>query len=352
MVPAYLSVFWPVMKRSSLIQYFIWFLLAALLLWLSLRAINPAEGQNRWEHLTTAWQRANKGWLWAMALLAMISHLIRAVRWRMLLSATGAPVTVFHAFLSLMVGYLVNLVIPRGGEVSRCLNLYKLNSYPADQSFGTVVAERAIDLICFLLVVILAFLVEFDKLPAFIKTLPVQMPGIPGMWIGLGILLLLFIVAVLLKLLIRQFPSLHNRMKQLWKGFRSGLQSAWVVQKPAIFVMHTLVIWVLYFLMTFTVLMAFDETRSLGWQAILSLFAIGSLAMVLPLPGGTGSYHTLVPAGLSFLYKIPLPDAVAFTFVFHAWQTLIMIAGGVTALLATAWLGDRKKMQNPLPLKS
>ena len=336
------------MKRRSLIQYFIWLTLAILLLWFSLGALAPADGQNRWDYLITAWKRADKGWLWFMALLAMISHLIRAERWRMLLSASGQHVSLYHVFLSLMVGYLVNLVVPRGGEVSRCLNLYKLNAYPADKSFGTVVAERAIDLLCFLIVLVMAFLVEFDKLVAFLKTLPVRMPD---MWLSLGGLLLLFLMAFLLWFLINRIPSLRDKLRKFWAGFLTGLQSARRVQRPGIFFVHTVLIWLLYFLMTFNVLMAFNETRTLGWQAILSLFAIGSLAMVLPMPGGTGSYHTLVPAGLSFLYKIPLPDAVAFTFVFHAWQTLIMIAGGVPALLTTAWLGVRKKFQNPLPLE-
>lgn len=336
------------MKRFSFVQYFVWLGLAMMLLWLSLRALTPSDSQNRWDYLMAAWKRADKGWLWLMALLAMASHLIRAERWRMLLSTSGQHISLYHAFLSLMVGYLVNLVIPRGGEVSRCLNLYKLNAYPADKSFGTVVAERAIDLVCFLLVITLAFFAEFDKLMAFVKTLPVQ---IPDMWLALTGLLLFFFVAVVFWFLMKKIPSLKDKLKRFWKGFLSGLQSAWRVQKPGVFFVHTVLIWLLYFLMTYTVLMAFDETRSLGWQAILSLFAIGSLAMVLPMPGGTGSYHTLVPAGLSFLYHVPLPDAVAFTFVFHAWQTLIMIAGGVAALLTTAWLGNRNKIKNPLPLE-
>jgi uncharacterized protein (TIRG00374 family) len=336
------------MKRSSLIQYFIWLTLALLLLWFSLEALAPADGQNRWNYLLSSWERSDKGWLWLMALLAMASHLIRAERWRMLLHASGQRVSFYHTFLSLMVGYLVNLVIPRGGEVSRCLNLYKLNDYPADKSFGTVVAERAIDLVCFLAVLFLAFLVEFDKLMSFLKTLPVQMPET---WFVLAGLVLFFVAAVVIWFWIRSVPSLQNKVRQLWAGFMSGLRSAWSVKQPGVFILYTILIWLLYFLMTFTVLMAFDETQSLGWQAILNLFAIGSLAMVLPMPGGTGSYHTLVPAGLAFLYKIPLPDAVAFTFVFHAWQTLIMIAGGVPALLSTAWLGMRKKIQNPLPLE-
>jgi len=79
---------------------------------------------------------------------------------------------------------------------------------------------------------------------------------------------------------------------------------------------------------------------------VLSLFAIGSIAMAAPLPGGAGSYHALVPAGLVFLYAIPQSDAVAFTFVFHAWQTLIMIVAGAIALVVTSWIVKKKSVKN------
>jgi uncharacterized membrane protein YbhN (UPF0104 family) len=88
--------------------------------------------------------------------------------------------------------------------------------------------------------------------------------------------------------------------------------------------------------MSYAVIRAFDETAHLGFGAVLSLFAIGTIAMAAPLPGGAGSYHVLLPAGLSLLYQVPQADAVAFTFVFHGWQTLIMIVGGVISLILTS----------------
>src|SRR5262245_59307521 len=90
--------------------------------------------------------------------------------------------------------------------------------------------------------------------------------------------------------------------------------------------------------MSYTVIKAFPETQHLGMGAVLSLFAIGSIAMAAPLPGGTGSYHVLVPQGLFFLYQIPLSDAVAFTFIFHGWQTLIMIVFGAASLFITSFI--------------
>jgi uncharacterized membrane protein YbhN (UPF0104 family) len=112
------------------------------------------------------------------------------------------------------------------------------------------------------------------------------------------------------------------------------------------FIFYSAVIWFLYFLMSYAVLKAFPSTSALGLGAVLSLFAIGSIAMTAPLPGGTGSYHVLVPQGLVFLYHIPMPEAVAFTFIFHGWQTAIMIVFGALSLLVTSYLA-KKGPQTP-----
>ena len=98
--------------------------------------------------------------------------------------------------------------------------------------------------------------------------------------------------------------------------------------------------------MTYTVLKAFPSTSLLGFTAVLSLFAIGAIAMAAPLPGGTGSYHVLVPQGLFFLYQVPLSDAVAFTFIFHGWQTIVFILLGVVSLLVTSIIVKRNDKQS------
>jgi uncharacterized protein (TIRG00374 family) len=111
-----------------------------------------------------------------MALICIVSHFVRAIRWRMLLVPVGQKTSLSNSFLSLMVGYLVNLVIPRGGEVSRCYNLYKLEKVPVEISFGTVVLERIVDVLCLIILVALAFVLESQKLFEFINTLPIN-PG-------------------------------------------------------------------------------------------------------------------------------------------------------------------------------
>jgi uncharacterized protein (TIRG00374 family) len=329
---------------KTVLQYLFIFGLTALLIWFSLKGLQVKEGENKWQYLYNTWQAADKAWLLLMAGIFMIGQVIRAERWRMLMVPTGYKVTFYHSFLSLMIGYLVNLVIPRGGEVSRCYNLYKLSGSPVETSFGTVVVERLVDLLCLVILVALSFAVESEKLFAFISTLPIQASGLTGKLAIVGIALLIIVLGVFgLFWYSRKNQKLGSFLQRTLEGFKQGLAAVFRLERKSLFIFYSIVIWALYFLMSYCVVMAFKETSVLGITAVLSLFAIGAMAMAAPLPGGAGSYHTLVPAGLVFLYAIPQSDAVAFTFVFHAWQTLIMIVGGAIALVVTSWILKKKK---------
>lgn len=334
-------------RIKTFFQYFIIIAITALLIWFSLRGIETGKGEDKWDYLLRTWNLADKTWLLIMAAIAFASHLVRAQRWRMLMVPNGHHVRLDHSFYSLMVGYLVNLVIPRGGEVSRCYNLYRLEKTPVEMSFGTVIVERIIDLLCLVILISVSFLLESKKLFAFIGTLDINASGssskilIP-LYLVMG---LLFSVAVLW-FLFRNNVRLRSFILKTWTGFRSGLLSIFRLENKSLFLFYSLLIWLLYFLMSYAVIRAFPSTETLGFNAVLSLFAIGAIAMAAPLPGGTGSYHVLVPQGLVFLYQVEQSDAVAFTFIFHGWQTLIMILGGAISLLITSYLTRKDRKPN------
>ncbi|MGC1243038.1 MAG: lysylphosphatidylglycerol synthase transmembrane domain-containing protein [Chryseosolibacter sp.] len=327
-------------RLKTFLQYAIIFLITGLLIWFSLKGLT---GENKGEYLLQTWKAADKGWLLLMALIAMLSHLLRAERWRMLLEPPGYKGKLNNSFLSLMVGYLVNLAIPRGGEVSRCYNLYKLEKTPVEISFGTVVVERIVDLVCLLTLIAVAFFLEWDKLVAFLETLPLGSGESKGptalIYVGIALIILLSVFIWFVK----TNKKLNAFFVRTWHGFKGGLLSIFKLKNKGLFIFYSLTIWFLYFLMSYTVILAFPETAHLGLEAVFSLFAIGSIAMAVPLPGGTGSYHVLVPQGLVFLYHIPQADAVAFTFIFHGWQTAILIVGGAISLIITSVILKRKK---------
>jgi uncharacterized protein (TIRG00374 family) len=280
-----------------------------------------------------------------MFVFAMMSHITRAIRWKMLLRPTGHSIKFSHSFLSLMVGEIVNLVIPRGGDVSRCYNLYKLNKVPVDVSFGTVVVERIVDLICLLLLIILAFVLESQKLFAFVETLPLQLSGSSGVNTLVILMLLGMAVLIVLFFFFRRNVKIRTKLSGIWQGIKSGLLSIFKLENKGLFVFYSALIWFFYFFMSFSVIKAFPATEDLGFSAVISLFGIGSIAMTAPLPGGTGSYHVLVPQGLAFLYAIPLKDATALTFIVPGWQTFIMILAGAVSIIITTVLVRRIKSE-------
>ena len=315
-------------RLKSLLQYVIIILITVLLIWVSLRGLNVGEG-NKADFLWQTWERSDKGYLILMAVIAMASHLIRAIRWQMLLVPVGYRVGLGSSFLSVLIGYLVNLAIPRGGEVSRCYNLYKLENTPPEISFGTVVAERVVDIIFLVVLIGASFIAEWDKLTTFLSSLGVSADGFRiSPWIIIGALAIIGGIF----LLFFRFRK-NEKLKKILGGFKEGLMAVFQLKNKSLFIFYSLAIWALYFLMSWAVIKAFPETSTLGFSAVLTLFALGTIAMTVPLPGGAGSYHTIVPLGLVMLYNLPKPDAIAFVFVFHAWQTLLMIVAGVVSLI-------------------
>jgi glycosyltransferase 2 family protein len=319
-------------KIKSILQYVFVLIITVALLWLSLRGLQTNDGQDKTDLLWQTWTNSNKFYLMLMAVVAVLSHWLRAVRWKILLEPTGNRVKVWSSFHSLMVGYLVNLVIPRGGEISRSYNLYKLEKTPIETSFGTVVAERIIDLICMLTLLGVAFLVEWKKLMVFFQELGIGAPSqsfsVP-LW--LWIVAAIGVVGLIVLYLLRK----NEKLVKILQGFRKGLVAVVQMDKKMMFIFYSIAIWILYFLMTYSVMLAFEQTANLGFGSVLILFAIGAVAMALPMPGGLGSYHTLMPLGLVMIYHLPKTEATAFVFVFHAWQTVVMIIGGFISLMCT-----------------
>jgi uncharacterized protein (TIRG00374 family) len=340
------------MKFKNILQYAVMIFVTVLLLWLSFRSIETAQGQSKWDFIKGVWSSANKIFLFLSAGVALLSHLIRAERWKLLLNPLGYRTSLQKCFSSVMIGYFVNLAIPRGGEFSRCYNLYRLNKTPVDVSIGTVVAERVIDLLFLIMLLTTALLVQLDELSGFylseeVQTLRNQVDGSNIYLLLIAVVIFLaglyFIFRYLLKaqryFVKRQFAKLRNITRGVIKGIKSILK----LEKRVFFVFYSLLIWLSYYFMMYFVMLAFPETENLGLQAALTIFVIGGIAMAVPLPGGAGSFHVLVSTGLILLYGLSQDKSIAFTFIFHGWQTLIIILVGVVSLL---WSHTQIKKKN------
>ncbi len=315
------------------IRYLGVLLFTVLLLWITLGSI-------KLELISEVWESSSKPLLLLSTLIAITSHYFRAERWKLLLNPIGYSLKSSHSFMSVMVGYFVNLAIPRGGELSRCYNLYKLNKTPVNISFGTVISERIIDLIFLLVLIGTVSLIQLDTLSAFFASLDIDHKGAEGgnsilpyvLLIGVFVICALALFFFYRKRRIRSLRILI-KAKPFMLGIKSGILSISKLEKRGLFVVYSLLIWVCYFFMNYFVMQAFPATSDLTLSAALTIFVIGGIALAIPLPGGAGSYHLLVSAGLTFIYGVAHDHALAFSVIVHGWQTLIVIILGAGSLI-------------------
>ncbi len=339
---------------KGIVQYTVLISITVVLLWLSLDAIQVTEGQTRWGFIVNVWKSANKPFLLLSGVITILSHYFRSARWQLMMNQLGHPLKGTHGFYSVMIGYFVNLAVPRGGEISRCYNLYKLNGTPVDQSFGTVVAERLVDVLFLLSLIGIAFFVQFDRLIYFFQQLDISLSGYSSklklLWILPVLAVLTFSIAIIFKIVFKEkYQILVQKISTAWEGMKKGLLIIFKLKHRALFIAYSIGIWLMYYLMSYFIILAFPETQHLGMLESLTIFVIGGIAMAVPLPGGTGSYHVLVPLGLVLLYGIARDEAIAFSFIFHGWQTLMIILFGLFSLFASQWYirvrnhGDKSK---------
>ncbi len=304
--------------------------------------------------LGRTFRTANYFWIALSTVPALISSLSRAVRWQLLLRPTGHTPSLWTTFLATMSGYFANLLLPRMGEVTRCGVLQRSDGVPLTTSLGTVVAERAVDLLTLLLVTAATLLLEFDRVSTFL--FPLFAARLGNWQTALGPLLVAGVSGLLLALmgayLVRRYrPWLESqplvaKLSAFAGNVWAGLLSIRRLRQRGAFLFHTALIWACYLAMAYLAFQALPETAGLPSVATLTILMVGSLGMVAPVQGGVGAYHLMVSGGL-MLYAVPEVAANASAALMHTSQTLFyLVLGGLCFLLTLSY---RKKNANPRP---
>jgi len=275
------------------------------------------------DKVVTDFSSSNFYWLGLVVLLFVISNFSRAARWKMLLKPLGYTPRYINLLFSIFIGYIANLGLPRLGELIRATSLAKVEKVPVEKVVGTIVVDRVVDMLSFLLVFAIALFFESDTLFGYLAEKG-NLPGKalltnPIFWItSVG---LVGLVTYLFKN--RQKYShnvIYKKVSNILKGLGEGIKTISQLDNLPGFLFHSLVIWVMYYLMTYLCFNAFAPTAHLGPQAGLLVFVFASLGMIVPSPGGMGTYHAMVVAGLA-LYGIPEGDSFSFAnIIFFAIQ--------------------------------
>ena len=265
--------------------------------------------------------------------LGALAVLIRALRWQLLLEPMGYKTNLGNAYHATMSGYLVNLGIPRSGEVSRCAMLAKTDKVPLNVLVGTVLSERILDLFMLALVVFGALLLQFDLLYGYIyENVIVKIKDNSILLILVSVLGLLGLVFVLNA---KRFFKADSGLGKLFLGFFDGIKSVFTLQKPLLFIAYTFGIWVCYWLMTYSILLAFDFTDHLGVAGSFSTLVFSTLGVIIPAPAGGASIYSIY-IGLNQIYNISIAQAKAIAIVMFSSKIIMIIIAGTISYVIMA----------------
>lgn len=308
------------------------FLLGILLIWWSLHQIPPQE----WDKFTKALAKSKFWLIIPIFFILALSHFIRALRWRLIMEPLGYKPSIKNTFLAVLIGYLANLAIPRLGEVLKCTLLAKYEKVPAEKIVGTIVAERAFDVISLGIVFLLALTLQFNVIKAGWQQL--QSGGSTAttsnnnLFIILGIIAFLVIVAVILFFTLRhKFESIISPIKKIIKGIWEGVISATKLKKHNLFFFYSFSIWFLYLLATYIGLYGTEGTAS-TFSTAISCLAYASIGMIIT-PGGIGAYAFFMAKVLELNgieYTLGLANG---TLQWFSQMIIVIVLGGLALIM-------------------
>lgn len=321
------------MKLKEILKYIFSLGLAGLLLWYVLKEQNIKE-------VLTSFDDLNWSIVLTSIAISLLSHYARGLRWGLMLKPLNYKASGPNLFMATMSGYAGNVIIPRFGEFFRCGVLQKLTKIPAKTSFGAVVAERAIDLVIFIILFLTAFFSQFDKLHNMI--MPHFSQNEEALKSKLYILIIIGIVltaigGVLFSIRKRLIKTpLFRKIYSLVHGIFEGMAGVFKLRSKDLlmYFVYTAIIWITYYYMCYVLFWAIDGTADLPAIVGFVMMMMGGLGMVLPTPGGTGSYHFFATQTL-LAYGVANTDAVAFAILMHTSQTVsVLTVGGISTLIA------------------
>lgn len=301
---------------------------------------------------------ANIFWVSVSGLISIIAFVVRAHRWNLLIEPMGYSPSLKNTTYSVMVGYFANLALPRLGEVSRCGALSKAESIPFNKLLGTVIVERIIDVLSLFVCILLAAAIEYKRLGNFFsekifaplnEKLQLLIKS-PLLLTAIIVLLLVLLIVVIYFLNRSKSKGAESPITKIIKGFVDGLKSVANLKRPWLFIFQSAFIWVLYYTGMYVALFAFPFTSGLGAGAALFLLVAGGIGMSAPVQGGIGTYHLLVSQGL-VLYGVGVEDGLAFAFMLHGLQLILVIALGIASLFLL-FSARKNKQVNSISIKN
>lgn len=284
----------------------------------------------------------NYFWVVLALFIGLLSHISRTVRWGLMIEPIGHKPRFINTFLAVMVGYLMNMAFPRMGEVTRCGVLSRYEKISFTKLFGTVVAERLVDMVSLLILLGIVIAAQFGKMLSFVHENPEIEEKLISVFTSPFLFAAVFLLIILFVVFRKAFKHtlIFKKLSEILKNFKEGFISIRSIKRKGWFYFHSALIWTLYYLMLYVTFFAFDFTSGLNPIAGLTTFVIASFGMVAPVQGGIGAWHFMATEAL-LLYGVPRENGVIFAFVSHTSTTSMIIIIGLISLLVLPFINRR-----------
>jgi uncharacterized protein (TIRG00374 family) len=312
--------------KTKLIKFFKISLPIAIGLYLTWYFISNSTDVEK-EYFVQSLSEANYGWIFCALTIAFLSHLSRAYRWKYLLETLDIKPKLSLMYHSVMIGYIINLTIPRSGELARAGYFSRYQKTKSDQVFGTIVVERVVDLIMFAFIFLIAFFLQSDQ-DKFQELR--QMGDSSSNPLVLPIFLLIISVVSIIVISIKK---IRDKAWNFLKGIYQGATTILKLKNKLAYILHTLFIWTAYVAMLWITAIALPDLQDININAIFACFIAGTIAIGAT-PGGIGLYPIMVASALTQLYEYDGQVAKSFGMLMWSSQTIFMVLLGVISLIA------------------
>lgn len=328
-------------RLFSILQYIIFMGGGMLLVWWQLKSMTATEKTE----FNNAISNANYWLLIPIILMSLLSHLSRAMRWKLLMEPLGFKPKLKNVFAVTMIGYLVNSAIPRLGEIIKCSFLSRYEKLQVDKLVGTIIIERTFDVLCYIVFILLTVLIQVDIIGSVVKSklrLITASNGFPVWGKLLLVVFMVILIIIFIKYLFKKHP--HNKIilkiNNFLKGMGEGFRSIKNLRHIKAFVLHTLFIWAMYLLQIYIGFSAMEGTANLSLKAACSVLSLATLAMIAT-PGGIGSFPIFVMETL-LIYKVDSHHGLAFGWLIWGVSTGIVLIAGLLSLVLIPYLNRKK----------
>jgi uncharacterized protein (TIRG00374 family) len=318
-------------KVLSLSKKIIPLAIGVFFIYLSYQNTTPEDRTNIFKYIKNADYR----FVLLSAFFGVLSHISRAVRWQFLLAPLGYRPKTINSVLAVLIGYFSNLGIPRSGELLRATAMDRYENIPFQKGFGTVIAERVVDLVLLVGCIVLALALQYDLIVDYLK-----IENINFLQMGVGFVLVVIGLILFRKYFLLSTHPLIEKIKQFFQGIWEGMLSIKLMENKGLFIAHTFFIWLMYVLMFWVIKFSIPETVNLGMNAMIPAFVVGGLS-ISATNGGVGIYPYSVSLVL-IAFGISKESSLAFGWIMWTCQTLMIVTFGAMAFFALPLINSKK----------